>query len=172
MNRIYRKSLVAGVIATLLAAPGWAFAEQQQTRTAPYPAPPGQTMHEEQGQPGMAHPSQGVYGKTPKELQGMEIRGTNGNEVATLKDLVVKHDARQIYAVISVGGILGVGAKEVVVPLDELRLQGDQLHILGTKDDLMRRQVYAATQYRELQPENRPIGEFAAFEAQPEGQPR
>ena len=167
MKRIYRKSLMTGVIATLIAAPGWAIADSPKTPGADSHMPAGQTMHEQQTQP-----TQGVYGKTPKELQGMDVLGTNGDEIGTLKDIVAKRDARQICAVISVGGILGVGAKEIVVPLDELRLKGDQLHILATKDDLERREVYAATQYRQVQPEDKPISEFSAFEAMPQGTTR
>jgi len=166
MDHIYRKSLLTGVIASLVAAPGWAVASSQQTVGA-QDRQPGQTMHEPAS--GMAIPSHGVYGKTPKELTRMDVRGTNGGALGTLKDVVAKREGGDLCAVISVGGILGVGAREVVVPLDELYLRGDELHILASKDELMKREVYAAPLYREVQPEDRPISEFSAFETRPEG---
>jgi len=168
MKHSYRKALVTGVIATLVFAPGWAIANTGQTRGAQDPAQSGNTMQEQQTQP-MTISSQGVYGKTPQDLHGMEVRGTNGEALGTLKEIVAKREDRQVYAVLSVGGILGVGAKEIVVPLEQLQLRGDQLHILSTKDHLMKGETYAATQYRRVEPEDRPISEFSAFEAMPEG---
>jgi sporulation protein YlmC with PRC-barrel domain len=128
-------------------------------------------MYEQQTQPGTAISSQGVYGKTPKELNRTDVLGTTGEEVGTLKDVVAKRDGGEICAVISVGGILGVGAKEIAIPLDELRLEGDDLHILATKDDLMAREVYVVDQYVEVQPKDRPISEFSAFEETPAASP-
>jgi len=168
MNHIYCKSLLTGVIASLVAAPGWAVADSQQT-VAAQDQQPGQTMRQQA--PGTAIPSHGVYGKTPKELTRMDLRGTNGDALGTLKDVVAKREGGELCAVISVGGILGVGAREVVVPLDELYLRGDELHILASKDELMKREIYAATLYRDVQPADRPISEFSVFETRPEGSP-
>ncbi|HEX9594455.1 MAG TPA: PRC-barrel domain-containing protein [bacterium] len=169
MNHDYHKSLVAVMITALAAAPGWAIAAQEHTRGGESQLQTGEGMYEQQTQPGTAVPSAGVYGKTPKELHRMDVLGTTGDEVGTLKDVVAKREGGEICAVISVGGILGVGAKEIAVPLDELRLEGDDLHILATKDDLMSREIYVADQYSEVQPEDRPISEFSAFEEIPGG---
>jgi sporulation protein YlmC with PRC-barrel domain len=168
MNQVYRKSLITGVIATLVVAPGWAVANQQETRGVPDPAS-GQTMDAQPTQAGSAIPSHGLYDKTPKELTRMDVLGTTGNELGTLEAVVAKRDGGEICAVIAVGGILGVGAKEIVVPLDELHLKGDELHILSTKEELINREVYASSEYRPVRPEDRPISEFSAFETMPLG---
>jgi len=167
MNHDYRKTLITGVIATLIAAPGWALTNQGETHGAQDQGQPGQTMHEQPTQSGSTIPSPAVYGKTPKELTRMDVLGTTGQELGTVKGVVAKRDGGEICAVIAVGGILGVGAKEIVVPLDELHPKGDALHILSTKEELMNREAYVSDQYRQVRPEDRPISEFSAFETMP-----
>lgn len=175
MNHDYRKSLIVIAITSLAAAPGWAIAAQghisggeSQLQGGASQEQPSGGMYDQQTQPGTAVPPAGVYDKTPEELHRMDVLGTTGGEVGTLKDVVAKRDGGEICAVISVGGILGVGAKEIIVPLDELRLGGGDLHILATKEDLMSRELYVAGRYSEVQPEDRPISEFSAFEGIPE----
>lgn len=69
-----------------------------------------------------------------------------------------------IYAVVSSGGVLGIGAHKVPVPLQDLQRQGDALHIGIAKEALRNGPKYQDDQYVELKPSNQPISEFAAFE--------
>ena len=67
-------------------------------------------------------------------LEDMEVVGGDGNEVGEVEE-VLANPAGQIVAVtVEAGGFLGIGAKEVVVNLDRLRLADDRLVTDLTKD--------------------------------------
>ena len=62
----------------------------------------------------------------------------NANEtIGEISDLLVSTDGKQPYAVLSVGGFLGMGTRLVVVPYDTLKF-GDKKVMLpgGTKEGL------------------------------------
>ena len=60
-------------------------------------------------------------------LEDMEVVGGDGNEVGEVEE-VLANAAGQIVAVtVEAGGFLGIGAKEVVVGIDRLRLTDDRL---------------------------------------------
>jgi putative membrane protein len=86
------------------------------------------------GEPPVEQPAAGTAtaggGDTPptagQAVQASDVIGAGvvnekGDEVGEIKDLVIDAD-RVEYAVVSVGGFLGIGDKEVAVPLDQLKL--------------------------------------------------
>ena len=91
----------------------------------------------------------------------------SGEKIGSVKDVVRSRDDGFIYAVVSTGGLLGIGAKEVTVPIEKLAAQGDRLRIDTTKDDVQHWPDYQDDRYAELEPGNKPISEFSAFEAIP-----
>jgi sporulation protein YlmC with PRC-barrel domain len=178
MNITYRKSLLAGMIATLMAAPGGLAAQQLQ-------AP--QADSERQGQqigdapaPVTAapetNPASGALilgtdpllsALTPQNLEQMEVIDVSGEKIGKVEDVVRSREDGLIYVVVRSGGILGIGTKAIPVPLESLRVQGDALRIATTADDLRSRPEYEEDQYAELDPANQPISEFSAFEVIP-----
>ena len=54
------------------------------------------------------------------DVIGTEVQNAEGETVAEIVDLVKEQGAEDLYAVLSVGGFLGIGDKKVVVPLEEL----------------------------------------------------
>jgi hypothetical protein len=58
--------------------------------------------------------------------------------VAEIVDLVKEQGAEDLYAVLSVGGFLGIGDKKVVVPLEELDVgqEGEIIMANVTEDEL------------------------------------
>ncbi len=72
-----------------------------------------------------------------------------------------------IYAVVSYGGILGIGAKEIPITLQKLQVHGDKLRIGATEEDIRSWAEYQEDQFVELKPSNQPISDFAAFEVTP-----
>jgi len=126
--------------------------------------PEGALLHEE----GATHDNDTLLSAlTPLHLKHMEVIGISGEKIGKVEDVVRSREDGFIYAVVSTGGILGIGAKEVTVPFKELEMQGDGLRIGTTKDDLQRWPEYQEDQYAALEPTNKPISEFSAFEAIP-----
>jgi sporulation protein YlmC with PRC-barrel domain len=178
MNITYRKSLLAGMIAALMAAPGalaaqqleapQADSERQGQRTEEAPAP--ETAAPE------TNPASGaiimrtdplVSALTPQNLEQMKVIDASGEKIGKVEDVVRSRENGLIYVVVSSGGLLGIGTKAIPVPLESLRVQGDALRIATTADDLRNRSEYEEDRYAELDPANQPISEFSAFEVIP-----
>ncbi len=62
----------------------------------------------------------------------------NANEtIGKIDDLLVSPDGKQPYAVLSIGGFLGMGSHLVVVPFDTLKFAGKKVTLpSGTKEGL------------------------------------
>ncbi|MGD1878787.1 MAG: DUF4142 domain-containing protein [Kiloniellaceae bacterium] len=64
---------------------------------------------------------------TAKDLIGKTVVNASGDEVGEIDDIVID-DADVVSAVVSVGGFLGIGAKQVAVPFDDLTTgEGDAI---------------------------------------------
>ena len=55
------------------------------------------------------------------KLIGQAVRNGKGEKIGTVDDLILNQGDRILFAVISVGGFLGVGDRLVAVPFDELK---------------------------------------------------
>lgn len=56
------------------------------------------------------------------DIIGAVVLDSTGEKVAEIDDLVLSRDDNKIHAVLSVGGVAGLGAKLVSVPLDDLTI--------------------------------------------------
>jgi putative membrane protein len=81
------------------------------------------------------------------EVLGAPVVNDKGDEVGEIKDVVMKDNT--YYAVLAVGGFLGIGDKNVAIPLDELKLGEDEAYLMSaqTEDQLEAMPAYEATQY-------------------------
>jgi putative membrane protein len=81
------------------------------------------------------------------EMLGGPVVNENGDEVGEIQDVVVKD--KTYYAVLSVGGFLGLGDKDVAIPLDDLKLGEDEAFLMSaqTEEQLEEMPAYEATQY-------------------------
>ncbi len=73
------------------------------------------------------------------EIVGKNVYNLEGKEVGEVKDLVISKADNQGYMVIGVGGLLGLGEKEVAVSFDQVEIQEDgmiRLLSVRTEDDL------------------------------------
>jgi hypothetical protein len=173
MNIKYRESLLAGVIATLMASPGWLAAQQMGDS----PAPSGERIRSEPASAEPAtNPAAGAIitrgdpllpALSPLNLKQMDVVDASEEKIGKVEDVVRSREDGHIYAIVSYGGILGIGAKEIPIPLEALQLHGDRLRIVATEDDIRQLPKYQEDQYVELSPSNRPISEFSAFEVTP-----
>jgi hypothetical protein len=109
-----------------------------------------------------------LFERTPEELTDKRVFDPEGERAGTVKAIVADHEHENVFAVISVGGFLGIGATEIVVPLDELELdEDDSLQSTVSREELKEREEYVEEQYVELEPD-RPIGDVVAKEVEPE----
>jgi sporulation protein YlmC with PRC-barrel domain len=177
MNLTLRTILMACAIAALITSPAWG---QSDMRDVPPDTPEAET-----GQPGTGQPMEGappmgtepggyatperagqdnpLYNLTPNDLRRGEVLDPQGEKVGTIKTVVLEPGSERVHAVISSGGILGIGAREVTVSFDELQLADDKVHVSMPKEMLRERPEYTPEEYVELEPD-RPISEFSAFE--------
>ena len=72
--------------------------------------------------------------------------------MAEIVDLVKQQGADEIYAVLSVGGFLGIGDKEVLVPLDELEVgqEGEVVMANASEDQLREMPQYEEEGYESM----------------------
>jgi putative membrane protein len=81
------------------------------------------------------------------EVLGAPVVNDKGDDVGEIKDVVMKDNT--YYAVLAVGGFLGIGDKNVAIPLDELQLGEDEAYLMSaeTEEQLEAMPAYEATQY-------------------------
>ena len=61
------------------------------------------------------------------QLMGMELRGSTGERLGRVDEVLQTRGGRIVAVSVQIGGFLGVGGREVVLMLDQLRREGDQL---------------------------------------------
>ncbi len=59
------------------------------------------------------------------ELQGEPVENAAGEDLATLDDFVIDEEGRIVGAVVSFGGFLGMGQKSVLLPWQDLTIDGN-----------------------------------------------
>ena len=81
-----------------------------------------------------------------KDLRAMAIYGSDGKKIGEVKN-VLADSSNQIKAVSAdVGGFLGIGAREVVFPIDKLQKgsEKDRLQTAMTKDEIQKLETWAS----------------------------
>lgn len=178
MSPKLRKTLIAGAVTALFAIPAWSAGDTttpadevpQVDRGQPMDAAPQLGSEPDAAAPAPMASRNPLYERTPEELRRVEVVDPAGETVGRIKTVVLGPERESAHAVISSGGFLGLGARELIVSLDELDMIDDKLHIAVSKEALEARGDYAPEQYVELEPD-RPISEFSAFEPLPDEPP-
>ncbi|WP_128291438.1 PRC-barrel domain-containing protein [Afifella aestuarii] len=70
------------------------------------------------------------------ELEDMKIYGADGNVIGEIDDALGTPDGAVKAVSVEVGGFLGIGDKEAIVPLDELQLDGLRLTLPLSKNQI------------------------------------
>ena len=72
-----------------------------------------------------------------KQILGKGVYNDAGDKVGDINDLIVTPDKAVSYAIVGVGGFLGVGEHEIAVPVGQLKQQEGKIVLAGaTKDAL------------------------------------
>ena len=76
-------------------------------------------------------------GYRASKVIGSSVDNDAGETIGKIDDILVSSDGKQPYAVLSVGGFLGLGTHLVVVPYNSLTIVNDKVRLPGgTKDGL------------------------------------
>jgi sporulation protein YlmC with PRC-barrel domain len=71
------------------------------------------------------------------KVVGASVVNSNNETIGKIDDLIVTPDEKVPFAIVSVGGFLGIGDKLVVVPYSSFSMNNDQVVLAGaTKDSL------------------------------------
>ncbi|GGB81192.1 hypothetical protein GCM10011352_03640 [Marinobacterium zhoushanense] len=184
MKMEYRQVVLAAAVSALVSAQVWAAEEAAPSSTMDKgqsetvvveeasPAPMPETKPQlSDTQTTFATPEVlMLYNQSPNELVDREVIGADGEALGSISEIVGGRVSGRVYAVISRGGILGFGASEYAVELDELNIVDDALHMTITGPELEMRREYVADRYVPVTPADHPISEFSAFEALPQQQ--
>ena len=79
-----------------------------------------------------------ALGQRASKLVGATVVNSADERIGTIDDLVVNPEDKVTYAILSVGGFLGIGSKLVAVPFESLRIVKEERMMLpgATKDAL------------------------------------
>lgn len=182
MKKHFRKSILAATITSVMALPVWAGSdttvstEQTDPDRTSATAQPRDEVVEKQSAPETGDSQVSAVGAqvltpdpmmsvTPDDLYQRDVIGSTGEKIGHVSDVVSHRETGEIRAVISSGGFFGIiGGTKHAIPLSELRFEDKQLHLDSTRDALSQRARYQDEQYTLVQPHDRPISEFSAFE--------
>jgi sporulation protein YlmC with PRC-barrel domain len=141
MARVFEFVKVVSFIATLLSGAAMAQGVAQIT-----PPKPIGTQTPSQTSPDAAASSFGWKsvdvrtlgrGQRSSKFVGSSVVNEANEAIGTVDDLILMPNDKATYAVISLGGLLGLGRKSVVVPYGALQMRGDRVVLRGaTKDSL------------------------------------
>jgi hypothetical protein len=89
-----------------------------------------------------------------KALVDEPVYNDNNDKVGSIYDLIIAPDRKATYAVLSVGGFLGMGNHYVAIPVDHFEIRNGNLFLAGaTKDALKRVPEFA---YNKLEKATKP----------------
>jgi sporulation protein YlmC with PRC-barrel domain len=72
-----------------------------------------------------------------KQILGKDVYNDAGDKVGEVSDLIVRPDKSLSYAIIGVGGFLGIGEHDVAIPVSNFQQQMGKITLKGaTKDAL------------------------------------
>lgn len=146
MSQLRPSSLaVAALAVALLAAPAaWSDEAVQKKQ------PENQAQQAQQGE-GAQEQAVGtrsmgdIRGISARAMLGKPVRNAEGEEIGEVSDLIIDQEAGEVHPILEVGGFLGVGSVQVLVPLDELDLgQDSSLTLDATRENLKERPSFKA----------------------------
>lgn len=102
------------------------------------------TMADRQGKSGKQNtgfmdsaPDKGMHAS---KIMDATVKTTDGKDVGSVSDLIVDKDGQIVAIVVGVGGILGMGEKDVAIGWDDVKKSGDsddlELQIDKSRDEL------------------------------------
>lgn len=96
-----------------------------------------------------------MMGMKAQELIGRDVVNASGKDIGEIDDIVINDQDQAMYAVIGVGGFLGLGQKEVAIPFEQLRLGAENVILMSERSegDLKQMPPYRKGQWKSVEPE-------------------
>lgn len=70
------------------------------------------------------------------ELGDMNVVTPNGDKIGEVEEVLMDASGKVVAVAVEVGGFLGIGDDDVIIPLDQLRLENEQLVTTLTKEQI------------------------------------
>ncbi len=103
------------------------------------PAPPDAKLTPAPGNPNLSVASVRMEGGVrASKVIGAGVYSDGNTQVGAIDDLIMTSDNTVVLAIISVGGVMGLGGKQVALPVGQLQKAADGRYMLpgATKDSL------------------------------------
>ena len=160
-------------LALALAGSAGLAAEHEQKKGSQEQASQGASSAQQGGQSSeQASKQAGTMQKRVGDITGMAVVNRQGKRMGDVDKVVRRNEDGQPYALISVGGFLGIGDKDIAVPLDKLRLKDEKVVLpedLRTKVALEGEPGWDRSKYKEIEASEQiemEQADFAAFESE------
>jgi sporulation protein YlmC with PRC-barrel domain len=143
-----RKTLIAcTALGILLAAPVWANAAEPSESGAMQQ----QSSAQEQNR---------LMNMQVGEIKGRTVVNQQGDKLGKVDKVVQNNEDNTIQAVVSIGGFLGIGSKEITIPVAQLHIKDNNLQWSQSvsADELKQQPAFNQAQYRVI-PENQTVAE-------------
>jgi putative membrane protein len=110
-----------------------------------------------------ARPTYPLGDKTANDLIGQLVVNQNGDNVGEIYDIVFNASDQAVLAVVSVGGFLGIGEKNVAVPFEQLQPGDNEAILMSTasEEELKAMPEYVEAESYTALPRDRAIGDGA-----------
>jgi len=135
-----KRTMTAAALAVALATP--AFAQQTAPMTPAQQGAQGSAMNAGSHQAGFLQKQQANQWRGSK-LIGASVYGPDNTSIGEINDVLISDTGSIGAVVVGVGGLLGVGEKDVALPFDALNIKPnqsasgiDQITVSYTKDQL------------------------------------
>lgn len=161
-------------LALALAGSAGLAAEHEQMEGKQGQTSQGSSSGQQAGQSSAEQSSEqaGKMQKRVGDITGMAVVNRQGKRIGDVDKVVRRNEDSEPYAVISVGGFLGIGDKDIAVALDKLSLKDGKIVLpedLRTKVALEGQPGWDRSKYQEIEASEQvemEQADFAAFESE------
>ena len=77
-----------------------------------------------------------LLGMTVGELENASVHDIDGERVGELDDVLMNRDGTEMAVSLDIGGFLGVGERDVVIPVEDLSAGADGLMTVMSREEL------------------------------------
>lgn len=120
--KFVRLSTLFPAAAMLMAVPGLAAAQSDTTAGSQAAADTGYVEVEDKTMMVEA------FGLPVSEIEGKEVLGSGGDKIGTVEDVLRNRQGMVVAIVVETEGFLGLGDRDVILGLTQVRFENDQFH--------------------------------------------